>query len=239
MSEYETEPRAPAWKMALRLNFEAWLEELPDEAWEEGGDVAEEEPVEKEKEVESIPDLMTFYGDLAAAQVEQKKAHRRTAETLAQWGELMGKFDRSQTELQARLQQDKPRTVEQLPRGLALGLVELTDRLQRLTKAWENPPVREPRWFRREDDTAWQERWRQMRDAWRILAEHAERLQAKAGLERRRTLGTLFDPTTMTAVETRPVTQGPVDVVVEEGLAGYFLRGEILRPAQVTVSIAS
>lgn len=224
------EPSAPAWKMALRLNFEAWLEELPDEAWADGGGAEQEEP-------ESVPDLMTFYGDLAAVQAEQKKAHRRTAETLAQWGELMGKFDQSQTELQARLQQDKPRMVEQLPRGLALGLVELTDRLRRLSAAWEKPPVREPRWFGKVDDAVWQERWRQMREAWRILAEHAELLQTKAGLERMRTLGKPFDPTTMTALETRAVASGPADVVVEEGLAGYFLRGEILRPAQVTVSI--
>lgn len=232
MIDDEMEPRSPDWKMALRVNFEAWLAELPDEAWEDAGTgEGEEEPAE------AAPDLMTFYGDLAAAQVEQKKAHRRTAETLAQWGELMGKFDRNQTELQARLQQDKPRTVEQLPRGLALGLVELTDRLQRLAKAWENPPIQKRRWLGPADDTAWQERWQQMQDAWRILSQHAELFQAKAGLERRRTLGTPFDPTTMTAVETRPVTQGPVDVVVEEGLAGYFLRGEILRPAQVTVSV--
>ena len=118
------------WKAALRWDFERWLasvDEIPEDGFEEAGPAP--------------PDLYSFYAQLAAANAESRKANRRTAEAISQWGETLSRFDTSlaplrETISQLTLAQAKEGKEGQMSRTHCLALVELLDRLERIAKAF-------------------------------------------------------------------------------------------------------
>ena len=67
--------------------------------------------------------------------------------------------------------------------------------------------------------------------------EHFEGLLSKEGIRRIETIGQAFDPAIMSAVAAEVNAERPHHAVIEEFAAGYFRRGELLRPAQVKVII--
>lgn len=214
-----------AWKNTLRQDFEKWLatiDELPREDADELSDLDE-------------PDLYSFYEQLAAANVETRKANRRTAEAFSQWGEALGRFagdlDRLR-EVTSRLAATTE-TTESFPRAACLVLVELLDRLHRLAAAFNSPPPKV--WWR--NDTEWRRAWETQRQGLDILTDHFQDLLKKEGVERLAVAGQLFDPACMVAVATEPDSSRPHQTVVEEVAAGYRRRGELLRAAQVKVTV--
>ena len=211
------------WKAALRRQFEAWLLELDD--------LGELDP---ESEPPETPDLYSFYTQWITANGEARKANRRTAEAFSQWGDALGRFDGDLKMLREQLQrQAAAAPSEGMSRSHCLVLAEFLDRLQRLARAFAAPPPAS--WWG--GTKSWRQAWDNQRQALEILLGHFEALLKKEGLAPIETTGRPFDPSTMTAVAAEPDNSHPDQTVLEEIAPGYRLRGELLRPAQVKVSL--
>jgi molecular chaperone GrpE (heat shock protein) len=207
------------WKDSLREEFESWLDTISDL------------PESPEPLVEE-PDLYSFYRELAAANTEARKGNRKTAEAFSQWGETLSKFDAELKLLREQIAQQPPPPTNELPRPWCLVFIEMVDRLERLSQAFQSTPPK--RWYLRDD--AWRTAWDSQRQAVGILLSHARDSLRRAGLERIQTQGQIFDPTFMTAVARESNTELPNHTVMEELSAGYRLQGDVLRAAEVRVS---
>jgi molecular chaperone GrpE (heat shock protein) len=209
------------WKDAMRRDFESWMEsvdEIPDPEWEQP----------------SEPDLYSFYQQLAIANTETRKANRRTAEAFSQWGDTLARFDADLKIFREQLNRPQAAEAENspLPRKYCLALIEMLDRLRRLAQAFESTPPK--RWLRR-GDAAWRQAWETQGKAFAILVSHFEGLLEQEGVTRMECVGRTFDPTAMTAAA---AAAGQVDnLVIEEFAPGYTRHGDLLRPAQVKVSV--
>jgi len=220
----EVEAEKDAWKEALRRDFEAWLESV-DEIPAMDDPLAPGDP----------PDICSFFELLAVANAESRKANRRTAEAFSQWGDTLGRFDQELHGFRdqlGRLAADQPKDGS-LSRPHALVLIELLDRLQRLARAFQSAPPKS--WWT--IDTAWRKVWETQRQACDILASHFEAFLAREGITRIDTLNQSFDPAIMSAVAAEPDPERPHHTIIEEISAGYHCQGELLRPAQVKVTL--
>lgn len=219
-------PSDTAWKDRLRQDFETWLATL-DHQPEPEGDL--EAPG-------AAPDLYSFYEQLAAANAEARKANRRTAEAISQWGDTLLRFENCLAPLResvVALTATRPKE-GRLSRAHCLVLVEWLDRLHRLARAFTSPPVQRSWWARR--DRAWREAWEAQRQGFDIVVGHLEDFLEREGVTPLDVLDQPFDPTTMTAVATQIDPTRPDQSVLEELAPGYRHEGELLRPAQVKVS---
>ncbi len=76
-----------------------------------------------------------------------------------------------------------------------------------------------------------------LRDGLRLIERGIADLLARQGIERIATAGQTFDPRLHEAVGTAPATaEHPDHTIVSEARAGYRLRDQVLRPAQVIVA---
>jgi hypothetical protein len=212
------------WKARLRHDFETWLttvDEIP-----EGSD--ECAPPE-------APDLYSFYAQWAAANTEARKANRRTADAFSQWGETLAHFEGDLRLLREQLQRFSAGASppEALTRAQCLSLAELLDRMQRVARAFGTPPPA-PWWG---GGRHWRRAWENQRQAFEILVSHVETWLKREGVTRIATLGLPFDPTVMTAVATEFDSSRPHHTILEELAAGYRRQGDLLRLAQVKVSL--
>lgn len=224
--ELETEDaEPPGWKDALRHDFEEWLdsvEKVP-------------EPDEDGQESSETPDLYSFYEQLAAAGAESRKANRRTAEAFGQWGEVLTRFESELKPLRESVLELKTGVVREkrLSSPHALVVIELADRLRRMADAFEKTPKKS--WFC--NDQEWRAAWENQRQGLRILMSHLEDWLEKEGVERFDSLGQPFDPSLMSAVSAEQDSSRPHQTVLEEITPGYRRQGELLRSAQVKVSL--
>ena len=213
------------WKERLRQDFERWLATINEAAASE----LEAAPAMPE------PDLYAFFEQLASANVENRKANRRTAEALSQWGDTLVRFDGDLRQLREHLDEleSAPPEAEDMPRATCLSLVEILDRMHRLAAAFRQSPPKS--WWG--SDAAWRQAWNNQRQGFDILISHLETLLKQEGITRLETLGKPFDPALMVAVAAEPATEYPPQTVIEEIAAGYLRHGELLRVAQVKVSL--
>jgi len=222
-ADQEAEDETFDWKAELRRQFEAWLQDL-DEITELG----------PSSEAPETPDLYSFYAQWTTANAEARKANRRTAEAFSQWGDTLGRFDSDLKLLREQLQrQATAAPSEGMSRSHCMVLTELLDRLQRLARAFATPPPAS--WWC--GTKSWRQAWENQRQALDILLGHFESLLKKEGLTPIETMGGPFDPSTMTAVAAEPDNSRPDQTILEEIAPGYRLRGELLRAAQVKVSL--
>lgn len=210
------------WKSRLRDRFEDWLEDLDQIPGLEAGENA----------AQPEPDLFAFHEALAALNAEYRRANRRTAETLSQWGGALDQFrqDLGQLRQQAAPPPAEPRG---LPRNYCLALVEIRDRLERLARAFGQAPKRS--WW--SDNAPWEKAWDSQRQAFGIVLSHFNELLLKEGVTPFDTQGKAFDPALMTAVAAEPNPSQPHQTVLEVLAAGYLRHGELLRPAQVKIAL--
>lgn len=210
------------WKEAMRRSFEAWLDDLDE--------IPELEPGE---EAADTPDLYAFYAQWLAANAEARKGNRRAAEAFSQWGDALGRFDGDLKLLREQLQRLAAESNSGgMSRTHCLVLVELLERLRRVAAAFGATPTGS--WWR--GPARWRSAWASQRHALEIVLSHFESLLLKEGVTRIETMGQPFDPTAMTAVAVESDASRPERSILEELGAGYRLRGEVLRPAQVKVS---
>lgn len=218
-----------AWKDDLRRDFEACLARIDE--------IPAPEAASRE-DAGSAPDLYSFHEQFAAANTEWRKANRRTAEAMSQWGETLARFEGAlqplrETAAQLAAAQPKP---GEMSRAHCLVLVELLDRMHRLAGAFATPPAARRSWWHRGVDAAWRSAWEAQRHALEILVSHLESLLRKEGVTRIETAGRLFDPAAMQAVAVEHDVTHASQTVLEEIAAGYLRHGELLRSAQVKVS---
>jgi molecular chaperone GrpE (heat shock protein) len=219
----DAEDELADWKDALRRQFEAWLDDL-DQIPE----------LEADGERPETPDLYSFYAQWTTANAEARKSNRRTAEAFSQWGGTLGRFDGDLKLLREQLQRlAAAAPSEGMSRAHCLVLAELLDRLQRLARAFASPPP--VSWWG--GTNLWRQAWENQRQALDILLGHFESLLKKEGLTPIETTGRPFDPASMTAVAAEPDQSRPDQTILEEIAPGYRLRGELLRAAQVKVSL--
>ncbi len=231
-------PALAEWKSALRDDFEAWLasiHELPAYA-------ADNDDADADADADA-PDLYSFHAQLTAATAESRKANRRTAEAMSQWGETLARFESGLQPLRETVTQlaaVQPKA-GQLSRAHCLMLVELLDRMHRLARAFATPPAVKRPWlsFGADADAVWRPVWTAQQDGLDILVGQVENLLQKEGVTRLTALGQPFDPAVMMAVAAEVDGTRPPQTVLEETAAGYTRHGELLRAAQVKVSRSS
>lgn len=215
------------WKAALRQELEDWLETV---------DQMPEPDAEHEQAAAEVPSLSSFHEQLTIATSEWKRSGRRTADALARLGDSLSVLGEETRQLRAQ------RVGEYSGNTLApewcQALVETADRIQRLQRAFDNPPPAAGSWWppARAGLAAWQQAWRAQSEAFAILSGHLDGLLRKASLERIQTRGKILEPSSMTAVAVTVDSTLPDQSVVEEILPGYLRGGQVFRPAQVRVS---
>jgi len=213
------------WKDSLRRDFEAWL------------DSVDEIPELDAFDLEEVrtPDLYSFYEQLTAASAESRKANRRTAEAFSQWGDILTRFEAELKPLRETILEYKasaPRE-NRLSNAHCLVLIDLVDRMLRLKAAFQKTPQKS--WWG--NDAAWRQAWDTQHQGFGILLSHLEDWLKKEGVERIAVEGKLFDPSIMSAVSADEDPQRPHHTVIEVIAAGYFRQGELLRAAQVKVTL--
>lgn len=209
------------WKQEMRHAFESWLDDL------EG--IPE---IDDTGEAPDTPDLYSFFAEWASANAESRKGNRRAAEAFSQWGDTLGRFEGDLRLLRQQLQRLSSESgTAGMSRGHCLVLVELLDRLRRVSDAFGSSPATS--WWH--GTARWRQAWENQHRAVEILIEHFESLLKKEGVVPIETIGQAFDPSVMTAVAAEQDASRPDRAIIEELARGYRLRGELLRPAQVKV----
>jgi hypothetical protein len=209
------------WKDAVRIAVDRWL------------DTVDTLPPESEAEATPMepPDLHALLEQLTVVASESRRANRRTIDALGQWTALFQGLDAGLADVRAAVlaREEEPG----LSREYALALVDLLDRLRRMGTAFARRPARGWGW----GWGAWGKAWAAQREALDIVREHLVTLLTRAGIEPIRALDTPFDPRTMTALAAEPDPARPHHTVIEELTPGYLWGGEVLRTAQVKVSV--
>jgi molecular chaperone GrpE len=223
-----TEDRLPRlgdvedWRVEIEENFRHWLAQV------EPRDLYAA-PIEK------IPDLYSFFEQLAALKSEMRKSGRRSHETFSRFGETLADFERMIQSLSARLGEERASRDEAdllSKRRLYLPLLELFERFKRMERRIARPPQR-PRFFRAR---RWRGAWSDVREGFEILGTHFEALLDGEGIRAIEAKGRPFDPALMTAIDVRETDEAEPNTVVEEISRGYFHRGHVLKLAEVAVA---
>lgn len=198
---------------------------------------------DEEAEAETTgPDLQELHDELAAATAEWRRGSRRTLDVLKEFGgalEAVGGMVRDLHHSSRQAPSPAP-AASASPDESLLALIDLADRLARLSEAFTRPPAAASSFWppARRALAGWQSAWSAQAEACAILRAHAEDTLARSGLRRLDADGALFDPAAMTAVETIIRPDLPDHTVVAVLVPGWrhLPTARILRPAQVRVS---
>jgi molecular chaperone GrpE len=213
------------WKREISERFQEWLNRLDEEK------VAEEETPQ-----ERVPDLYSFYEALCVLSGDVRKSTRRSHETFVRFGETLEGFEAMLRSLGERLteeRQQRGRLEITARREFLAPFAEMLERLNRLENRLEHPPDVGLLSARRK----WAEAWSSLRQGFVLLREHFELLLREEGILPMETLGQPFDPTKMKAVAVEENDTLAHNTVVEELAAGYFHKGDVLKFAEVKISV--
>lgn len=196
------------WKERIRRNVDEWIDSLDD-------DIEETAVVP-----DDLPDLYSFFSALQALQAETRTSTRKTAESLARFGEILDRIART------------PLRTERDATEYILPVIALFDRVARIRERSNQPP--EPR--KLFPDRRWIAFYTEVSGALGLLYDHIRSLMDAMELRRIPTVGECFDPRRMTAVEVVERGDLPDNQVVEEIAAGYLCGDAVVRLAEVKVS---
>jgi len=191
---------------------------------------------------ESGVTLDSLHEELMAGTSEARRGNRRTLDVLKNFGTVLDSLSAMMEETRKTVRTTGAASAadDALPREWALAMVEMADRVARISDGFSRPPASAGGWWpaSRKRQAAWAEAWAMQADALGIFRSHLDSLLTRAGLERLRTTGQPFDPAMMTAVESAPDANQPDHTVLDEILPGWrrTATGELIRPAQVRVS---
>jgi molecular chaperone GrpE (heat shock protein) len=153
----------------------------------------------------------------------------RFGETLAGFEAMLQSLVERLTE--ERQQRGRPELTAR--REFLAPFAEMLDRLNRLENRLERPPDVGLLSARRK----WAEAWLSLRQGFALLREHFELLLRKEGIRSMEAVGQPFDPTKMKAVAVEENDTLAHNTVVEELSAGYFHKGDVLKFAEVKISV--
>lgn len=199
-----------------------------------------------EEEENSGITLETLHEELIASTEENRRSNRRVLDVLKNFSGLLDALSATSNDTHKAVRalpaitSATPSASNDLPPAWCLTLVEMADRIDRVTHGFARPPaMRQPWWpGARRQVQAWQEAWEMQADAVSILRSHLTATMQRAGLERLAVLDRAFDPNTMTAVESSVDPEKPDHTVLAEILPGWrnTASGQLIRAAQVRVS---
>ncbi|NQX02198.1 nucleotide exchange factor GrpE [bacterium] len=201
--------------------------------------------IEDNDEIPSGLTLDDLHEELVAATSEARRGERRTLDVLKNFGSVLDALSATVNDTHKAVRAIPAATARQpdggeLPREWALALVEMADRIGRVSDGFSRPPAAATGWWpgSRKPLAAWSDAWAMQADALGILSGHADTLLNRAGLQRLEVVGKPFDPATMTAVESAVDPGKPDHTVLSELLPGWrhAESGQLVRPAQVRVS---
>ena len=196
------------------------------------------------------PSLYAWFEELLALRNEIRRGNRKVAETFSRFGDVLEDMREDSARFRERLAAPSGGNGNAgggsgaVSRGLALALIDVCDRIDRLRTAAASRA--EDGWLARLKAEG---RWRRQAEAIAFLREHFQPVLAAAGLQRIHVLGKPFDPLWMKAVGA-PAAAGRADpagpdsppggpatlVVRKELLPGYRMGDQCLRPAEVRVT---
>ncbi|MCX6874924.1 MAG: nucleotide exchange factor GrpE [Verrucomicrobia bacterium] len=189
--------------------------------------------------------LDDLHEEMVATAAEARRGNRRMLEVLKNFGTVLDALSATVNDTHKAVRAipapgARPAEGTELPRDWALALVDLADRIERVSGGFSRPPAAGSSWWTgaRKARAAWSEAWAMQADALGILRGHLAALLQRAGLKRLVVVGKPFDPHTMTALESAVDPAKPDHTVVAEMLPGWqhALTGQLVRPAQVRVS---
>ncbi len=205
-------------------------------------DSSAESPAAGEACEETSEDALQILKDhLAANAAESRRTARRTMDVLKEMGNSLASFSVLLNDVhQVSRQPPSAAIADTGPSAAASSsLIDLHDRVSRLHLAFAQSPGPRATWW--PGGTAalssWAQAWDTQKAAITILLEHLESTLAKAGIQRLDSVGFLFDPHCMMAVEATVDAAQPDHTVLAELRSGWrTAEGAILRAAQVKVA---
>lgn len=216
-------------KQRLLADFSQWLDQL---------DSPPAEAPEEECDDRDLPDLFSFYGELAALR-RDAQLQAKTVQSLRDEISELGEDLRNQAKEQARtvtdtvadLRAELPRMRRQAQADTVALLIELTEGLARCSQQYED--ARLPRMLLSKT------RRRRLADEWfkpvRLLAAKARDSLGRLGVRPTVSVGDAFDAGMMRAVEVVSEGEVPSGHVQEILRQGYTLQGDVLQTAEVKV----
>jgi molecular chaperone GrpE (heat shock protein) len=213
------------WKLEIEAQFQEWLNRLD-----------EEKAADAELPETRSPDLYSFFEALCVLRSDVRKSTRRSHDTFLRFGETLAGFEETLKSLAERLseeRQQRGRLEQTEQREFLTPFAEMLERLNRLGNRLEHPPDVGLLSARRK----WAEAWSSLRQGFVLLREHFEQLLREESVLPMETVGQPFDPTKMKAVAVEESDTLPHNTVIEELAAGYFHKGEVLKFAEVKITI--
>jgi len=201
------------------------------------------DPPDDEEALDAIS-LEMLHDEMAAMAAESRRESRRALDALKNFSSVLDAISSTVSDTHKAVRAI-PATSPQaqgaaLPHAWALEVIELADRISRVSEGFSRPPATTEHWWpgARKPLAAWADAWAMQADAMKILTSHAQATLTRAGMERLVVLGQAFDPATMTAVESTVDGQKPDHTVLAEILPGWrdAATGQLVRTAQVRVS---
>ena len=213
------------WKREISERFQEWLNRLDEEKAADG-----ESPEAR------APDLYSFFEALCVLRSDVRKSTRRSHDTFLRFGETLAGFEETLKSLAERLseeRQQRGRLEQTEQREFLTPFAEMLERLNRLENRLAPTSDVSLLSARRK----WAEAWSSLRQGFVLLREHFELLLREEGILPMETVGQPFDPTKMKAVAVEENDTLAHNTVVEELAAGYFHKGDVLKFAEVKISV--
>ncbi len=218
--------RIDAWRLQAIEDFARWLARLPD-------DWTEDHRIDEDQWQGRAPDLHSLYSEFVSLRQEVKGQNREQARALRQLQGVARSYQdaidllRTHSRELATLEERIRRSVE---RSCVLPFLSLRDALVRGLQS--TLKIAGGRSFWRRPATGIDG----IVEGYELAIEHFDKALTQLGVRRIPTLGELFDPHHMSAVESRRVTGVPEGCVMEEFSSGFVRESEVLRPAEVAVN---
>ena len=145
-------------------------------------------------------------------------------------------FERTMQEMAHRFtteQRQHGRTSLSAQKQFLTPFAQMLERMDRLSNKLADPPNPGFLASRRKRMA----HWNTLKEGFDLLREHFQLLLRDAGIVPMETVGHLFDPAKMKAVAIENSATVPHNTVIEELAAGYYLKDEVLKFAEVKIAI--
>jgi molecular chaperone GrpE len=214
------------WKQEIAANYGQWLDQL------------EESPLtaSSPEDADRPPDLYSFFEALCVLRSDVSKGSRRSHETLTRFGITLDGFEQLIREMSHRLKtenQQGDRMSQSALKQFLTPYAQMLERMDRLANKLTDPP--QVGLF--STHRKWVSFWTTFEQGFDLLREHFQLLLRDAGVVPMETTGHTFDPVKMKAVAVEQSDAVKHNTVIEELAAGYYLKDEVLKFAEVKIAI--